>query len=495
MTTATARYYPLFINGQHVDAQSEATFDSYNPATGEVHARVAEAGVADIDRAVQAAHAAHTSGVWADKPAAERSIILNRMADLMQQNLAELAALETADNGKPINESMFIDIPMAIDCFRYYAAAARMIAGQAVPVPGALTYTLKEPVGVCGQIIPWNFPILMAAWKLAPALAAGNCVVLKPAEQTPLTALRLGELLHEAGVPEGVINVVPGLGAVAGDALVKHPLVNKIAFTGSTAVGKHIMKHAADSLKRVSLELGGKAPNVVFEDADLDQAVNSALFAIYFNQGQICTAGSRLFLQASIYDTFMEKFLSRIASLRVGDPTQNTTQIGALVSQAQFDKVSSYLQIGQQEGATLAFGGQTLRDELKGWFVQPTVFTDVRNDMRIAQEEIFGPVLSVLRFEDEADAIRQVNDISYGLVSAVWTQNIKRAHNFARKIQAGYVWVNSYNVLPVEAPFGGYKQSGFGRELGLGALEMYTETKNVYVDLLPQTPVSGWYGL
>ncbi len=362
-------------------------------------------------------------------------------------------------------------------------------------MPGALTYTLKEPVGVCGQIIPWNFPILMAAWKLAPALAAGNCVVLKPAEQTPLTALRLGELLHEAGVPEGVINVVPGLGAVAGDALVKHPLVNKIAFTGSTAVGKHIMKHAADSLKRVSLELGGKAPNVVFEDADLDQAVNSALFAIYFNQGQICTAGSRLFLQASIYDTFMEKFLSRIASLRVGDPTQNTTQIGALVSQAQFDKVSSYLQIGQQEGATLAFGGQTLRDELKGWFVQPTVFTDVRNDMRIAQEEIFGPVLSVLRFEDEADAIRQVNDISYGLVSAVWTQNIKRAHNFARKIQAGYVWVNSYNVLPVEAPFGGYKQSGFGRELGLGALEMYTETKNVYVDLLPQTPVSGWYGL
>lgn len=494
MSTLSVKHTKLFIQGQEVEPQSEETFATVNPATGQTIAQVAHADAADVDRAVKAAHEAHQSGVWRNKPAAERSLILNKFADLLQENLTGMAALETEDNGKPINESTFVDLPMSIDCFRYYASAARMLAGQATPVPGALTYTLKEPVGVCGQIIPWNFPILMASWKLAPALAAGNTIVLKPAEQTPLTALRLAELLQQAGVPDGVVNVVTGDGRT-GEALVKHPLVDKIAFTGSTEVGRQVMANAAPMLKRVSLELGGKAPNVVFEDADLEQAVNGALFAIFFNQGQICTAGSRLFVQESIYDAFMDKLLNKIASLRVGDPTQNTTQIGALVSEEQYEKVSRYLQIGQDEGAKLAFGGKLLRDELKGLFVQPTIFTDVNNQMRIAQEEIFGPVLSVIRFKDEDHAAQLVNDSPYGLVSAIWSTNIKRAHNFARRIQAGYVWINTYNVLPVELPFGGYKQSGFGRELGFGALDMYTETKSVYVELSEPSPVTGWYGV
>jgi acyl-CoA reductase-like NAD-dependent aldehyde dehydrogenase len=494
MTQASPQQYHLFINGEEVAPQSEQTFESINPATGEVIAHVAHGNEQDVDRAVKAARKAHESGVWSKMPAAQRSIILNRMADLMQENLPSLAALETQDNGKPINESSFIDLPMSIDAFRYYASAARMIGGQAVPVPGALTYTLKEPIGVCGQIIPWNFPIMMATWKLAPALAAGNSVVLKPAEQTPLTALRLAELFKQAGVPDGVVNVVTGDGRT-GEALVKHPGVDKIAFTGSTEVGRQVMINAAGTLKRVSLELGGKSPNVVFADANLDQAVNGALFAIYFNQGQICTAGSRLFVQDSIYDAFVEKLVGKLAQLRVGDPTLNTTQIGSLVSAEQFDKVNSYIQIGQAEGATLAFGGKHLRDELKGYFVQPTIFSDVKNSMRIAQEEIFGPVLSVIRFKDDAEAARLVNEIPYGLVSAVWTENVRRAHNFAGMIQAGYVWINTYNILPVEAPFGGYKQSGFGRELGMGALEMYTETKNVYVELNEASPITGWYGV
>lgn len=494
MTQTQVRTTKLFINGKEIESHSGETFETVNPATGNVIAHVAQGGDEDVELAVQAAHNAHVSGVWRDKPAAERSIILNRVAELMQENLSGLAALETEDNGKPINESTYLDLPLAIDTFRFYAAATRMISGQAIPVPGALTYTLKEPVGVCAQIIPWNFPLMMAAWKLGPALAAGNTVVLKPAEQTPLTALRLAEILSAAGVPDGVVNVVTGDGST-GARLVRHPLVDKIAFTGSTEVGKKVMIEAAHSLKRVSLELGGKAPNVVFNDADLDQAVNGALFAIYFNQGQICTAGSRLFLQEGIYDAFMEKFLSKISSLRVGDPTQNTTQIGPVASQEQFDKITRYIEIGQKEGATLAFGGKHLRDDLKGFFIQPTVFTDVHNSMQIAQEEIFGPVLSVIRFKDEDEAARLVNDIPYGLVSAIWSQDIKRAHNFARRIHAGYVWINTYNILPVEAPFGGYKQSGFGRELGFGALDMYTETKNVYVELGAQSPITGWYGV
>jgi acyl-CoA reductase-like NAD-dependent aldehyde dehydrogenase len=492
--TPSLQQYQLLINGQETAPLSEKSFETLNPATAQPIARVALAGEADVDRAVKAARAAHESAVWSSKPAAERSLILNRVADLMQENLPALAALETENNGKPINESTFIDLPMAIDTFRFYAAATRLIGGQAVPVPGGLTYTLKEPVGVCGQIIPWNFPLLMAAWKLAPALAAGNCVVLKPAEQTPLTALRLGEIFRQAGVPDGVVNILTGDGST-GAALVRHPGVDKIAFTGSTEVGREVMINAAGSLKRLSLELGGKAPNVVFADANLEQAVNGALFAIYFNQGQICTAGSRLFVQASIYDQFVERLTAKVAQLRVGDPTLNTTQIGALVSPEQYEKVCRYIEIGQQEGATLAAGGQSLRDQLGGYFVQPTIFTGVHNAMRIAQEEIFGPVLSVIPFADEDEAARLVNEIPYGLVSAVWTENVRRAHNFARRIQAGYVWINTYNMLPVEAPFGGYKQSGFGRELGFGALDLYTETKNVYIELNEASPITGWYGV
>lgn len=490
----SAKHTQLFINGEFVEPQSEQTFASINPATGETITQVSQGNAADIDLAVKAARQAHESGVWRDKPAAERSVILNRFADLLEKNAAEIAALETQDNGKPINESSFVDLPMSIDNYRYYAAAARFINGEALPLPGAMAYTRKEPVGVCGLIVPWNFPTLMATWKLAPALAAGNTMVLKPAEQTPLTALRLAALFKEAGVPDGVVNVVTGDGS-AGEALVNHKMVDKIAFTGSTDVGRKVMANASKTLKRITLELGGKAPNVVFDDADLDQAVNAALFANFFNQGQACTAGSRLFVQASIYDAFMEKFLSRIATLRVGDPTQNTTQIGALVSQEQYDKVAQYIQIGQEEGATLAFGGKLLQPEHKGFFIQPTVFTDVKSTMRIAQEEIFGPVLSVIRFKDDEDAIRMVNDVSYGLASAVWSQNIKRAHNFAHRIQAGYVWINTYNVIPVEAPFGGYKSSGIGRELGTAAIEAYTESKTIYVDLMPASPITGWYGL
>lgn len=490
----SVKHTQLFINGDFVESQSEQTFASINPATGETLAQVAYANAEDVDKAVNAARNAHDSGVWRDKPAAERSLILNRFADLLEKHAPEIAALETQDNGKPINEASFVDLPMSIDNYRYYAAAARFVNGQNLPLPGAMAYTRKEPVGVCGLIVPWNFPTLMATWKLAPALAAGNTVVLKPAEQTPLSALRLAQLFKEAGVPDGVVNVVTGDGQT-GEALVNHEKVDKIAFTGSTEVGRRVMANAAKTLKRVTLELGGKAPNVIFDDADLDQAVNAALFANFFNQGQACTAGSRLFVQASIYDAFMEKFLDRVAKLRVGDPTQNTTQIGALVSQEQYDKVAEYIRIGQDEGATLAFGGKLLQPEHKGFFVQPTVFTDVKNSMRIAQEEIFGPVLSVIRFQDEEEAIRLVNDISYGLASAVWSKDIKRAHNFAHRIQAGYVWINTYNVIPVEAPFGGYKNSGIGRELGSAAMDAYTESKTVYVDLMPASPVTGWYGL
>lgn len=485
--------YGMFIQGELCDAANGQTFDTYNPATTEVIGKVAYAGEADVDKAVKAAHQANESGVWSGMPAAQRAHIMNTAANILESQAAELAALETQNNGKPINESSFIDVPMSIDCYRFYASAARVIQGQTVSGPGALNYTLKEPVGVCAQIIPWNFPLMMAAWKLGPALATGNSVVLKPAEQTPLTALKVAQAFKEAGLPDGVLNIVTGDGKT-GQMLAQHPLVNKVAFTGSTAVGKEIMANAAKDLKRVTLELGGKSPNVVFDDADLEQAVNGALFAIYFNQGQICTAGSRLFVQEGIYDAFMEKLLAKVGQLNVGNPTEQTTQVGSLISKEQYDRVARYLQVGQDEGAKLAAGGELLKDKLNGYFIQPTVFTEVKNSMTIAQEEIFGPVLSVIRFKDEEEAVKLVNDIPYGLVSAVWSQNIKRAHNFAAKIKAGYVWINTYNILPAEAPFGGYKQSGFGRELGLQGLNAYLETKNVYVELNEASPVTGWYG-
>jgi acyl-CoA reductase-like NAD-dependent aldehyde dehydrogenase len=488
------RNYPMYIGGEFTSGSGQTLMNILNPASAELIAQVPQATRADMQAAIAAAREAFDKGPWRQSTGIQRATVLFKIAAALRARAAELAELETLNMGKPIFESEY-DLADAATCFEYFGGWATKVFGEVNPVPdNAVSMTMKEPVGVCGLIIPWNYPLLMAAWKLAPALAAGNCVVLKPAEQTPLTALRLGEIFRQAGVPDGVVNILTGDGST-GAALVRHPGVDKIAFTGSTEVGREVMINAAGSLKRLSLELGGKAPNVVFADANLEQAVNGALFAIYFNQGQICTAGSRLFVQASIYDQFVERLTAKVAQLRVGDPTLNTTQIGALVSPEQYEKVCRYIEIGQQEGATLAAGGQSLRDQLGGYFVQPTIFTGVHNAMRIAQEEIFGPVLSVIPFADEDEAARLVNEIPYGLVSAVWTENVRRAHNFARRIQAGYVWINTYNMLPVEAPFGGYKQSGFGRELGFGALDLYTETKNVYIELNEASPITGWYGV
>jgi len=483
--------HDLFINGKQEKSLSGKTFEVYNPATGELLANVQEGAKEDIDRAVKSARKAFET--WSEVPAAQRSILLSKAADILERRIDEFAELDTLNTGKPIIESKFVDLPMSIDCFRFYSSATRLLRGETIPVAGHLNLTFKEPIGVVGQIIPWNFPTLMASWKLAPALAAGNTIVLKPAEQTPLTALKLAEVFQEAGIPDGVVNVVTGFGETAGAALVEHEGVDKIAFTGETRTGRIIMETASKTLKRFSLELGGKAPNIVFEDADIDSAVNGSLFAIYFNQGQVCVSGSRLYVQESIYDEFVAKFTEKAKKIRMGNPLEMTTQIGSLTSKEQFEKVTSYIEIGKQEGAKLLFGGTKPSGDLeKGLFITPTVFADVTNDMRIAQEEIFGPVISIIKFKDLNDAIAKANDSVYGLVAAVWTKDIKTALNASRKIKAGYIWVNTYNMLFNEAPFGGYKNSGIGRELGLQGLDLYTETKNVCIDLGQNV---NWYGL
>lgn len=471
--------FGLYINGQFVNSVSGKTFDVLNPATGEVLAKVQEGDKEDIDIAVKSARSAFPA--WSETPAAARSIMLNKLADLLEQHKEEFAVLETQNNGKPIFESMAIDIPMTIDCIRFFASAARMIKGDVLNVPsGQFTYTLKEPIGVCGLIVPWNFPMLMSAWKYAPALAAGNTVVIKPAEQTPLTLLKFADLVKQAGFPDGVFNIVAGFGETAGAALVEHPDVDKIAFTGETRTGRIIMTTAAKTLKRVSLELGGKAPNIVFEDADLDHAVTSSLFAVYLNQGQACVSGSRLYVQESIYDKFMEKLIEEAKKIRLGNPLEQSTQIGALNSKEQYDKVLSYIQIAKEEGAKLLLGGDT--PEGNGFFVNPTIF-EAEQNMRIAKEEVFGPVLAVIKFKDIDDVLAKANDTEYGLAAGLWTKNVHTAHLVAKKLKAGTVWVNTYNFLFAEAPFGGYKSSGFGRELGMQALDMYSETKTVCVDM------------
>ena len=417
-------------------------------------------------------------------PPSERGKILWKIADLIMANADELARMETEDNGKPIFESRHVDIPAAAECFQYYAGWATKIHGDTIPVPGNfLNYTLHEPLGVVGAIIPWNFPLLMAAWKIAPALATGNTVVLKPAEQTPLTALRLGELCLEAGLPPGVLNIVPGYGPTAGAALVEHALIAKIAFTGSTEVGKQIMRKAADTLKKVSLELGGKSPNVVFADADLDAAAKGAINAIFYGKGEVCAAGSRLLVEKSVKDELLEKIVARAAKLVPADPMHPKTRMGALVSKEQMDKVLGYIDSGREEGAQVLTGGGRADVNGKGFFVSPTVFGDAHNGMKIAREEIFGPVLAAIEFEDTADGVRKANETMYGLAAAVWTRDVKKAHKVARAIQAGTVWINSYNVLNTASPFGGYKMSGFGRELGAHALDLYTQVKSVWVDL------------
>jgi len=471
----------LYIGGQWVDAVAASTFTTVNPATEEPITQVAEGRAEDIDRAVKAARDAF-EGPWAKISGADRGRMLWKMADLIESYLAQIAEVETLDSGKTITESSRVDVPMAADCFRYFAGYATKIEGETVPVrTPCFAYTLREPLGVVGQIIPWNFPILLAAWKLAPALAAGNTIVLKPAEQTPLTALCLARIAEEAGLPPGVLNVVTGFGPTAGAALVDHPGVDKIAFTGSTAVGQEIMRRAAGSLKRLTLELGGKSPNIVFADADLDQAVRGASNGIFYNKGEVCTAGSRLFVEDSLHDAFLDRLSAFTAKLQQGDPLDPKTRLGPQVSEGQMNRVLSYVDKGKGEGARLVMGGS--RASGKGYFVRPTIFDEVKNSMTIAREEIFGPVLSVLRFSDLDEVVRAANDTPYGLAAAVWTKDIKKAHRAARLLKSGTVWINTYGLYDSAMPFGGYKMSGFGRELGRHGLLEYTQTKSVWVDL------------
>jgi acyl-CoA reductase-like NAD-dependent aldehyde dehydrogenase len=487
--------YQLLIDGQWVDSTSGKTFQTPNPATGEPLAEVAEADKADVDKAVAAARRAF-DGKWSKLSARDRGRLLYKLSQLIEENSAELAAIETADNGKPIKESLYVDLPQVVENFEYFAGWATKIEGETIPVPGRMfNYTLREPIGVCGQIIPWNFPLLMAAWKLAPALAAGNTVVLKPAEQTPVGAMELGKLIQEAGFPEGVVNIVPGYGETAGAALASHPGIDKIAFTGSTEVGKLIAKTAAENLTKVSLELGGKAPNIVFADSDLDQAVAGAMMGIFYNQGQVCCAGSRLFVEESVKEEFVGRLTEKAKKIVVGDPTNKATQMGPQVSAEQLNRIKGYVDIARSEGAAVVAGGASPQLDASfkgGYFFTPTIFDDVKNNMRVAQEEIFGPVVSVITFTDEDDLIKQANDTIYGLSAGIWTRDITRAHRFAREIKAGVVWINTFNMFNAASPFGGYKQSGYGREMGRHALDLYTQVKSVWVDLSGR-PI-GWFG-
>ncbi len=474
----------LLINNEWVNAESGKTFDTIDPATGDVIAKVAEADAADVNKAVKAARAAFEPGSkWRKMSATKRGELMNRLADLIERNAEDLAKLESLDNGKPYAVAKAADLPLTTMCYRYYAGWADKIHGKTIPINGPyFCYTRHEPVGVCGQIIPWNFPLLMQAWKLGPALACGCTVVLKPAEQTPLTALRVAELAIEAGFPPGVLNVLPGYGPTAGAAIAGHYDVDKVAFTGSTEVGKLVMEAAAKSnLKRVTLELGGKSPNIVFADADMDAAIEGAHFALFFNQGQCCCAGSRLFVEERVYDEFVAKSVERAKKRTVGDPFDPNTEQGPQVDKDQFDKVMGYINSGKKDGAKLLTGGG--RKGEKGFFIEPTVFADVQDEMKIAQEEIFGPVMSIIKFKDLNEVITRANKSMYGLAAAVWTKDISKAHAIANGVRAGTVWVNCYDVFDAAAPFGGYKQSGIGRELGEYGLANYTEVKTVTVKL------------
>ncbi len=472
----------LWIGGKFQESVSGKTFPAINPATEEVLANVAEADVADIDAAVRAARAAFNQKTWRTMAARDRARLLWKVGDLIMQRADELAHLETLNNGKPIFESRYVDIPSAAETFYYYAGWCTKIEGETIPVPGNFfNYTLREPYGVCGIITPWNFPLLMVAWKLAPALACGNTAVVKAAEETPLTALQLGQLCQEAGFPDGVVNIVSGYGETAGRALVAHRDVDKISFTGSTAVGKEIMRGAADTLKKVSLELGGKSPNIVFADADLDAAAKGAFNGIFYGKGEVCAAGSRLFVEEKVHDQLMEKLLERARKLEPGDPMHPKTRLGALVSRTQMERVLGYVESGRREGAKAVLAGGRAGE--RGFFVKPAIFDGVDQNMGIAQEEIFGPVLSTLVFRDQEELIEKANGTIYGLAAAIWTRDIGKAHRLVREIQAGTVWVNSYNMLSEQSPFGGYKQSGYGRELGRYGIDLYTQVKSVWVSL------------
>jgi phenylacetaldehyde dehydrogenase len=469
----------MLINGQWVNASSGKTFPTYNPATGEVLAQVAEGDRDDVEQAVRAARKAFDNGPWRKMTASERGRLVWKLGDLIEQHAEEFAYIESLDNGKPLKVAKAADVPLAADLFRYMAGWATKIEGNTIPVsvPGHFAYTLREPIGVVAQIIPWNFPLLMAAWKLGPALATGCTVILKPAEQTPLSALRLGELIQEAGFPEGVVNIIPGYGETAGAALAAHPDVDKIAFTGSTEVGKLIVHAAAGNLKKVSLELGGKSPNVVFKDADLETAIPGAASAIYFNHGQCCCAGSRLYVEKSVYDQVVEGVAARAKKIRVGAGLDPDTQMGPLVSTEQLDRVCGYLESGFSEGAKAVAGGKKAGD--RGYFVEPTLLVDTNENMKVVKEEIFGPVVTAMPFSDPEEIVSRANDSEYGLAAGVWTRDINKAHRMAAHLRAGTVWINCYNVFDAALPFGGYKQSGWGREMGHEVLNNYTQTKAV----------------
>ena len=484
MPTTSVIRRQLFINGEWRDAAGGKTIEVINPATEEVIAEVASAEQGDVDAAVAAARAAF-DGPWSRLSARERGRIVWKIGERLMERADEIARLETLHNGKPIFESRQIEVPAAAECFQYFAGWADKIHGETIPVKGNfLTYTLREPVGVVAAIVPWNFPLLLTAWKVAPALACGNTVIIKPASQTPLTALALAEVAQEAGLPPGVLNVITGPGSKVGQMIVEHPGIDKIAFTGDTSTGKGIMKGSADTLKRITLELGGKSPNIVFPDADLDAALRGATTGIFYGKGEVCAAGSRLLVDRSIKDQFIEKVAARAKKMAPGDPMDPKTRLGAISSKKQLENDLRYIELAKKEGAQLvAGGGRADIGTGKGYFLQPTVFDGVTPEMTIAREEIFGPVLAAIEFGDVDEAIARANDSNYGLAAAVWTKDIKKAHYVARKLQAGTVWINTYNVYDTAAPFGGYKQSGFGREMSMHALEHYTQVKSVWVDL------------
>ena len=476
----------LFINGEFVDARSGETFATINPATEEKITDVASASVEDVDAAVKAARAQMEPGSeWQKMKPRDRAKILWRIADMLSARADEIGRIETIDNGKPIFESQFVDTPAAAECLYYFAGWSGKVTGETIPVSdNAFTYTLREPVGVVGAITPWNFPLMLAVWKIAPALACGNTVVIKPASNTSLSLLKFAEYAKECGLPNGVLNVIPGRGSVVGNAIVDHPGVDAIAFTGSTEVGRQLMARASKTLKKVSLELGGKSPNIVFADADLDAAAKGALNAIFYGKGEVCAAGSRLLVEEGAHDALMEKVCERAAKMTAGDPLHPKTRLGAIVSKEQMENVLSYIEAGKSEGAKLVCGGE--RTDIgtgKGYFVKPTIFDDVDVNHRIAREEIFGPVLATIRFKDAEEAIAKGNASVYGLAAAVWTRDVSKAHRIARAIKAGTVWVNTYNLYDPALPFGGFKESGFGRDQGKDALEKYTQTKSVWVNL------------
>ena len=473
-----------FINNEFRGSSNGKTMDVVNPATEEIIAQVPASTKEDVDAAVQAARAAF-EGPWSAMSARERGRLVYKLGERLMERADEVARLETLHNGKPIFESRQIEIPASVDCLQYFAGWADKVHGETLPVKGNyFTYTLREPLGVCAAIVPWNFPLMLAIWKVAPALAMGNTMVLKPASQTPLTALAFADIAREVGLPPGVLNVITGSGGSVGQALVDHPGIDKIAFTGDTSTGKGIMKSAADTLKKITLELGGKSANIVLADADVDAAVRGATVGIFYGKGEVCAAGSRLLVDKSLKNEFIDKLAARTKKMVAGDPLDPKTRLGAIASKGQLERVLKYVGIAQKEGGTLVAGGQ--RADIgtgKGYFMQPTVFADVTSSMTIAREEIFGPVLAAIEFADVDEAIATANASEYGLAAAVWTKDVKKAHYVARKLQAGTVWINTYNIYDTAAPFGGYKQSGFGREMSMHALEHYTQVKSVWVDL------------